>query len=381
MPRNIEASEPLDFATFSNLIRSSREHWIQRKHEIANALSEQPLLLFGFGGKGQALAHQIRELAGREITIYDTSSAKRDAARSQGFPAIDEIIDTSGTNWLSILGACQAQFEQQQSIATPILYFQEAASYFNVPYLAHNISDFGDYVYAHLEDHYNVYSALHPSSRDRFLAVLRFRVSNDPRLIRSFRQQASEMWLDIPEAFKIKDYNSFLDVGAYDGDTLNYYRHRFGCTKGFAVEANTSLFDSIHQVADSYPHGISILPMAAWSHNTRLGFEEVGGGMIQVIESPDGELQAAPIVDFVHEEIDCIKMDIEGAESYALEGCRGLISSYRPDLAIAAYHRQQDLTELYKQIRRLGYTGPGISWHFAHYSDCIDDSIFYILTE
>jgi FkbM family methyltransferase len=186
------------------------------------------------------------------------------------------------------------------------------------------------------------------------------------------------MWLDIPDSYKSRSYHTFLDVGAYDGDTLGYFHDRFNCAKGIAVEANTSLFGHIHSIAASYQQGIDILPMAAWSRNTRLKFQEVRGGMIQVTESLDGDLLAAPIDDYVQQQVDCIKMDIEGAETNALAGSAIILANSQPDLAIAAYHRPQDLVALYHQITQLGY-GEHFQWHFGHYSDCIDDSIYYVL--
>jgi hypothetical protein len=37
-------------------------------------------------------------------------------------------------------------------------------------------------------------------------------------------------------------------VCAFDGDTLRLFNQRFGCERGIAVEAYTSLFDSIREV-------------------------------------------------------------------------------------------------------------------------------------
>ncbi|MFN9624326.1 MAG: FkbM family methyltransferase [Cyanobacteriota bacterium] len=376
---NVTVSESnLDLKGFADYIAQSREDWVRRKKEIQAWLSEQPLLLFGFGGKGKALAEQIRELAGKEVTIYDTSPQRRESARQEGFPTVDVLSATDPQEWLVILGACQAQLEQKSFVNGRSLFYQEAASFFHAPHLSHASSDFGEFVVNHVDDHYHVFSSLHPSSQDRFLSVLRFRASNDPTLLNPTRLPASEMWLDIPSSYKIKEYLTFLDVGAYDGDTLKFYHDRFGCSRAIAVEANTSLFDAIKKAAVDYSRGVEILPMAAWSKQTRLKFEEVRGGMIQVTESADGELQAAPMDNYIDETVDCLKMDIEGAESQALEGAMRILKSGRPDLAIAAYHRPQDLIALPEQLNQIGYDS-SYQWHFGHYSDCIDDSIFYVL--
>jgi FkbM family methyltransferase len=46
------------------------------------------------------------------------------------------------------------------------------------------------------------------------------------------------------------------------------------------------------------------------------------------------------------ERVDFIKMDIEGAEQNALKGARGAISTYKPRMAICAYHTASDPKEV-----------------------------------
>jgi len=71
--------------------------------------------------------------------------------------------------------------------------------------------------------------------------------------------------------------------------------------------------------------------------------------MIQVTESFQGQLHSARIDDHFKEPLDCLKMDIEGAEAYAL-----LLGTHQPDLAAAAHHKPHDLVALHRQICDLG---------------------------
>ena len=101
--------------------------------------------------------------------------------------------------------------------------------------------------------------------------------------------------------------------------------------------------------------------------------------MISVSEAEDGgELEAAPIDDSIGEYVDLIKMDIEGSEISALTGCRRTLQT-GPDLAIAAYHRPDDLVQLPGFLDGAGYGNGTFDLHVAHYSDCFDDTIFYFL--
>jgi len=375
----IQASSLLSFAAFCQTIAGAGAAWQSRKEDLRHLIDSKPLLLFGFGGKGQMLAHQIRQITGKEITVYDGTANRLEAARQQGFKTIDQSSMGDSARWATILGACQAQFEQLASVQRNYIFYQEAANLFSAPHLAHLASDFESFIPCNFENLYKIYLNLHSASQERFVQVLCFRVSSDPTHLQAVRQPMLEMWLDIPSKFKKRDYKTFLDVGAFDGDTLRFFNQRFGCQRGIAVEANPSLFDSIRKVASLYPRGIDIMPMAAWSHSTRLRFDEVRFGMIQVIESTEGELDAGPIDFHVQESVDFLKMDIEGAESPALAGCTALLKNFKPDLAIAAYHRPEDFVELYAQIVKEGYGNGDFTLHLGHYSDCIDDSIFYLI--
>jgi len=258
------------------------------------------------------------------------------------------------------------------------MFYQEAAYLFDAPHLENKAREFSSWIIPNTEALYKTYSALHEQSREVLVSVLSFRMSLDPRDLAKCRTKNSDMWFDVPENHARRKYATFLDVGAFDGDTLQQAQRRLAVTRGIAVEANTALFDSIRRVAAAYEGGIEIMPRAAWSHACRLHFSEVRGGMISVAEAEDGELEAGQIDDEIHEAVDLIKMDIEGAEIAALTGCKRTLKT-GPDLAIAAYHRPDDLVQLPAFLEKAGYAAPNFDFHLAHYSDCFDDTIVYFL--
>lgn len=305
---------------FLEKLSHANSRWKERKIELDAMISKLPLVLFGFGGKGQFMAQHIQKHPQRDFFIFDTSPQKRALARTQGFKVVDMLTAEVLSQFAIILGACQAQQEQKQIVGKNYIYYQEAASLLGAPHLENLAVDFQEYVLAHANELYEVTKSLSPESQANMLAVLIFRLSLDPSDLQSSRRPNNLMWLDMLAQFRRRPYETFLDVGAFDGDTLRLFQETFSCNRGIAVEANAMLFKEIQKVSEKYPKGIQILPMAAWSKRTCLSFEEVRFGMIKVNEDKQGTLQAAPIDDFLTERVDVLKMDIEGAEANALEG-------------------------------------------------------------
>ena len=84
------------------------------------------------------------------------------------------------------------------------------------------------------------------------------------------------------------------------------------------------------------------------------------------------------IDDFVKnnniEKIDFIKMDIEGCELKALYGAKNTLKTYKPKLAIAAYHKYDDYYEIPKFLNGLNID---YNFYFANYTLGFSDTIIY----
>jgi FkbM family methyltransferase len=372
------SAKALSFAGFNAVLDSARGRFDKRARELRGLVADKPVYLFGYGGKGRTLASQIAKGSTTRVIVYDSNARTRDLAARDGFSTMDRLADIGQDGNGVILGACQAQMEQAAIVPGNHIFYQEAAWLFDAPHLESRAREFSSWVPENREPLYRMYQSIHPESCAALLGVLSFRLSLDPRDLIPARRQNSDMWFDVLEDYATRRYSTFLDVGAYDGDTLRQAQRRLSVTRGIAVEANTTLFDSIRRIGTSYVKGVDVVPRAAWSHACRLHFSEIRGGMISVSEAPDGELEAGPIDDAIREQVDLIKMDIEGAEIPALRGSLRTLKS-GPDLAIAAYHRPDDLVQLPAFLGKAGYTAPAFDLHIRHYSDCFDDTILYCL--
>jgi FkbM family methyltransferase len=74
------------------------------------------------------------------------------------------------------------------------------------------------------------------------------------------------------------------------------------------------------------------------------------------------------------EKIDFIKMDIEGAETFALKGSIETIRKFKPKLAISVYHSLTDFFEIPKFIDELNL---GYTFYLDHFTHMGGETVLY----
>ena len=72
--------------------------------------------------------------------------------------------------------------------------------------------------------------------------------------------------------------------------------------------------------------------------------------------------------------VDFIKMDIEGAESEALEGAKQTIRAFHPKLAISVYHKLDDFWTIPKYIDQLGM---GYRFYLRHFTIHREETVLF----
>lgn len=149
----------------------------------------------------------------------------------------------------------------------------------------------------------------------------------------------------------------FVDAGGFNGDTLRDFlkvsRGRF--EHYYFFEPVPSLLDAAKEVADSR---IEFLPYCLWDKDEPVSFGEcASNNMSGHIDQDTGGLSinAVSLDRFLSgKPITFIKMDIEGAELPALQGAKRTIQTFKPTLAISAYHMPNDLSDIYTFCKSIG---------------------------
>lgn len=156
---------------------------------------------------------------------------------------------------------------------------------------------------------------------------------------------------DLQSIFEFSDKESYLDLGAYNGDTvLEFLRLTDNkCSNIIAVEPDRRNCRKLRALRDELCLGADFVVHEAgvWKERTVLSFSDSGGRQSTFIDASKAEVNVDTIDSFAAgTSVSYIKMDVEGAEAQALVGGSGTIAANKPKLFIAAYHYDVDLFRL-----------------------------------
>lgn len=204
-------------------------------------------------------------------------------------------------------------------------------------------------------------------SRTLFRRIVAFRESLSPSHYPMPEESLQYFPGDIP-LFTTMHELRFIDGGAFTGDSVIDAVETFR-RLGKTVRAVASfepdeknrvrLRSRLAALKESIPEAMfSIYPCALWSGYDMLNFHHASQGSASMLSAASAaEAVRIPAVS-IDEAVfgigpNYIKLDIEGAETEALQGATQTIAVYRPALAVCLYHRPQDLWEIPLQIHSL----------------------------
>ncbi len=211
-------------------------------------------------------------------------------------------------------------------------------------------------------------------SRTVLETILRYRQSFDIRLPASVCDRQDPQWFD-RDLFRADDDHVFVDGGAFDGDTaLRFIRLNGGRYRSIHLfEPDPGI---VRQAADNLRgyERVTIHTLGLSDKKGTLFFSQTGRMDGHLTDTDGIRVEIDTIDNVIEERITFLKMDIEGAEESALAGSAEHIRRDSPLLAIAAYHRADDLWNL---PRRIGGIHPHYAFYLRHYTQISHDTVLY----
>ena len=195
-----------------------------------------------------------------------------------------------------------------------------------------------EFVYAHLADE---------ESKRVYQNVINFKISGKVKyLYTSTEYDKDRIYSDI---LKLDQDDIIVDMGAYDGDTIREFNgFTGGCKHIYALEPDEKNFKKlVRNTADC--KGVTLYNLGAWNRQDTLLFAKKAGRQ-SVLSDSGTPVKVTDIDSLIDGKVTMLKMDIEGAELQALQGCEQTIKKYAPKLYVCAYHRNEDMFALPMKI-------------------------------
>ena len=233
----------------------------------------------------------------------------------------------------------------------------------------------------------NVYNLFYDKfSKELFIQILRAHFTGERKEFDK-AYGGDDDWYLFKTLLKPNSHSIYLDCGAYDGDTILLFHKAAtnGYDKIIALEPDPNIYSNLTMLIDSHHiKNVEIIKVGAYNKKSIVSFEQDGvySNITKTdIKSSNNKkvinIQVDKIDNIVENmPIDIIKMDIEGAEYYALQGAEKAIIKYKPKLAICLYHNYEDFLRIPLLINEMQ---EGYRFYLRHQSfGCTDTILFAV---
>lgn len=204
--------------------------------------------------------------------------------------------------------------------------------------------------------------------------IISFRLSGNLKYMEGFSDREDLQYF---EDFLSLDKNGevFIDVGGFDGYTSLEFIKRCPNYKAIYIfEPDNVNVDVARNRLKEYEN-VHLMQMGLSDHKGTVKFSS-GGSVSAISEEGDIEIQVDALDSLIDDQVTFIKMDIEGAESMAIEGAKNCILKNHPRLAICVYHQDDDFWKIPEQIFSIrdDYTV-----YLRHYTEGVAETVMFFI--
>jgi FkbM family methyltransferase len=288
--------------------------------------------------------------------------------------------------YILLLGFFEAFFTKKDELikkfynAEQVLYYSETYGYEEITY---------DYFIKNKDKFEKVYEKLEdPLSKLCYEAFLNSKINFDlsyilpyvvlPQYVPKYRvfNKKSE-----DEFLSFGDEEVFVNCGAFTGDTIKslLFDLSIQFNKIYAVEPDPSNVAKLKRfISENNLTNLVKIVEVGLSNKKGITSFSSDGNMKSAIKEGGNEKIILDTIDNITEsnKITFINMDIEGAEVPAVLGAKKTISTFKPKLAISAYHNRDDTFNLLELIETIN---SNYKFYFRLHKPVAIDAVLYAI--
>lgn len=221
-----------------------------------------------------------------------------------------------------------------------------------------------EYFYSHKTEFEAVYERLaDEKSKETFLNIINYKFSGNIKYLFDCQVNPDEPY----ESFlKLSNKESFLDLGAYTGDTVSDFIGRAtSYEKIIAVEPDIKTFKKLKKNTENYKN-ITLVNKCISDFCGKGNFSMLSGRNSVICENGT-QTEFITVDEILNKSpISFIKMDVEGEEVAAIMGAKNTIKLHKPKMSVSCYHRTDDLLSIPKAVFGINNDYKLYIRHFPH---------------
>lgn len=341
------------------------------------------VLLYGAGSSGIAFLYDLKKI-GMLPRFFIDANEKKIGSKCEGVEIImpEEVIERVDGDFIVIvcintdgkrycksfdealrIGGHHGVYERLHKAGCEKVidysFFRRCFSIFaDEKYNAPSCSDI-DMMVGNKDEISRVYELLGDDlSRETYEKIVKFRLLDDSIQIPTLTQETQYFEEGL---YHSREDAVFVDCGAYNGISartfLKIQGEKFEGYYGSEPDpANYGkLMDYLASLPEKIQNQMTVTTDAFWDREAGLKLYSLDGpGSFVSQDSGTIAVKAVTIDGLLNgDKATFIKMNIEGSEKQALKGARKTIEKFKPELAIAGYHRTDDLWKIPLMMREM----------------------------
>lgn len=323
------------------LIKAHEDLWTRLTH------IEKPILLYGMGDGADKVLNVCEEKGIKVSGVFASDGfAKHKIFRGFEVTALSEalanydnpvILLSFATSLDSVLDNIKKIAREYELYCPDVPVFGDGL--FDKPFVLENLESFQK-VYELLSDE---------KSKSNYVNLILGKLTGCIDYLINCETDVSEAYKNIIQP---SSHGHYVDIGAYNGDTIReYLSYSGGYKKITAFEPDSKNYAKLCRYAELYGIPLDNLHnIAAWDKNEILEFYSRSGrnsaGTTSHRYARSIYVHADAADNYIDSKVDFINIDAEGSDLRVINGLKNTINLYKPCISCALYHRNEDMFAL-----------------------------------